>query len=99
MDDPAMMLQASFIDWDFTTPVWMILREGEDYPRLAWQEVYAGDISGLYGVDMADFAYMADYWGLTGCGGANDCGRADMDGNGNVGLDDLAVVVADRPVI
>ncbi|MHC4237582.1 MAG: GLUG motif-containing protein [Planctomycetota bacterium] len=81
--------------WDFSTPVWMMLRELEDYPRLAWQEIYMGDIAGLYGADMVDFAYLANYWGLTGCNSGTDCGRADIDGSGDVGLGDLVYVAQD----
>lgn len=39
---------------------WMMLREGEDYPRLAWQEIFGGDIAGLYGADIVDFAYLSN---------------------------------------
>ena len=90
-----MMTQSTFAGWNFATPVWMMLRPGEDYPRLAWQEVFDGDIAGLYGVDMVDFAYLANYWGLGGCDSGSDCGRADVDGSGDVGLPDLAAVAND----
>ncbi len=89
-----MMTQITFAGWDFVTD-WMMLRPGEDYPRLAWQEVFAGDIAGLYGADMVDFAYAANYWGLTGCNSGTDCGRADIDASGDVGLGDMAGVAAD----
>ncbi len=89
-----MMTQSTFTSWDFVTD-WMMLRELEDYPRLAWQEVFAGDIAGLYGADMVDFAYLANYWGLTGCNSGTDCGRADIDGLGDVGLGDLLYVAQD----
>jgi hypothetical protein len=85
-----MMTQSTFTGWDFSTSVWMMLREGEDYPRLAWQAVFDGDVAGLYGVDLVDFAYLARYWGLD-CG-SEDCGRADIDGGGDVGIGDLAAV-------
>lgn len=92
-----MQTLSTFTDagWDFTIPDWMMLREGEDYPRLAWQEIFPGDIAGLYGADIVDFAYLADYWGLSGCNSGVDCGRADIDGSGDVGLGDLAAVAAD----
>lgn len=95
-----MKQQANFTNWDFSDgdgdPAdWRMLREGEDYPRLAWQEVFAGDIAGLYGADMVDFAYLANYWGLDDCDGLDDCGRADIDTSGDVGLPDLAAVVGD----
>jgi hypothetical protein len=88
-----MMAQSTFADWDFTTPDWMTLREGEDTPRLAWQEIYRGDIAGLYGADLVDFAYLGRFWGAD-CE-TDDCGRADIDGSGMVDLPDLAAVADD----
>lgn len=90
-----MQTQSTFTGWDFSTPVWMMLREGEDTPRLAWQAVYPGDIAGLYGADMVDFAYLSQHWNLTGCNSGTDCGRADIDISGDVGLSDLAYVAGD----
>ena len=95
-----MQTQSTFTVWDFDPddgdPAdWMMLRPGEDYPRLAWQETFMGDIAGLYGVDLVDFAYLAGYWGLGGCGSGTDCGRADIDGSGDVGLGDLVYVAQD----
>ncbi|MCE5187505.1 MAG: hypothetical protein LLF76_15395 [Planctomycetaceae bacterium] len=80
--------------WNFfhNYPHWKMLREGEDYPRLAWQVVFEGDVAGLYGVDMMDAAYLARYWGLDDCGSVDDCGRADIDGDGLVGLRDLVIL-------
>ncbi len=65
-----MMTQSTFTGWDFDPndgdPAdWMMLRELEDYPRLAWQPVYAGDIAGLYGVDMVDFEMLSRCWYAT----------------------------------
>jgi hypothetical protein len=73
----------------------MMLRPGEDYPRLIWQEVFAADIAGLYGVDIVDFAYLGRYWGLDDCGGVDDCGRSDINNSGDVGLGDLAELADD----
>ncbi len=95
LTDAQMKQQVIFSGWDFTTPVWMMLRPDEDYPRLAWQQIFPGDIAGLYGTDMVDFAYVAKYWGLTGCNSGTDCGRADIDASGDVGLGDLAGIAAD----
>jgi hypothetical protein len=91
-----MMAESTFTDagWDFLND-WMMLREGEDYPRLAGQEVFLGDIAGLYGAGMVDFAYLANYWGLTGCDSGTDCGRADIDDSGDVGIGDLVYVAED----
>ena len=47
------------------------------------------------GVDLVDFAYLANYWGLDDCDGLDDCGRADIDGSGDVGVGDLAAVAED----
>jgi hypothetical protein len=95
-----MMTQSTFPGWDFSDSDgdgadWVMLREGEDYPRLAWQAVFAGDVAGLYGVDLVDFSYLANYWGLDDCDGVDDCGRADIDGSGDVGIGDLAAVAGD----
>jgi hypothetical protein len=58
-----MMMQSTF-PWIFygEPAAWMMLREGEDYPRLAWQPIYAGDIAGLYGVDLVDLAFFIEKW-------------------------------------
>ena len=88
-----MMAQGTFTGWDFSTPVWMMLREGEDTPRLAWQAVFDGDIAGLYGVDLVDFAEIARNWQHTGCPG--NCEDADIDGSGEVGISDLAYLAQD----
>jgi hypothetical protein len=78
--------------WDFSTtdgdPAdWMMLREGEDYPRLAWQPVIAGDIAGLYGVTFVDYAQIAAHWGQTGC--PTGCENADINNDGTVDITDL----------
>jgi hypothetical protein len=86
-----MMTQSTFVVWDFSTPIWKMLRPGEDYPRLAWQGTFMGDIAGLYGVDLVDFAEIARNWQHTGCPG--NCEDADVDGSGDVGLGDLVFVV------
>jgi hypothetical protein len=44
---------------------------------------------------MVDFAYLANYWGLSGCDSGTDCGRADIDDSGTVDLPDLAYVAQD----
>lgn len=84
--------------WDFSagdgdSADWMLLREGEDYPRLAWQVIYAGDIAGLYGVDLADFAEAARHWLQTGCpSGCEDADLAPPGGDGTVDMTDLSVI-------
>lgn len=86
--------------WDFDpddgdAADWMMLREGEDYPRLGWQEVFAGDIAGLYGVDAVDFAELALHWGQSGC--PDGCEDADISGDGSVNASDLMYLVGDWP--
>jgi hypothetical protein len=91
-----MQTQSTFTGWDFTTPVWMMLREYEDYPRLEWQAIYLGDIAGLYGVDMVDFARLAGQWNEPVCDESNQwCQGADIDGSGDVGISDLAYLAQD----
>lgn len=89
-----MQIRSTFTSFDFES-TWMILRDGEDYPRLMWQEVFPGDIAGLYGVDLVDFSYLSGYWGLDDCGGSDDCGRADIDENGQVDISDLVELAND----
>jgi len=84
-----MQMQGTYAGVDFVND-WMMLREGEDYPRLAWQAVYAGDIAGLYGVDLVDFAEIARNWLNGGCPAG--CEEADIDGSGDVGLGDFAIL-------
>lgn len=95
-----MMTRSTFTEagWDFDADDgdaadWMMLREGEDYPRLAWQSVYAGDIAGLYGVDMADFAELAEHWLNLNC--PADCEDADIDLSGRVDMGDLLLLSSD----
>jgi hypothetical protein len=93
-----MMQQASFTGWDFSAgdsdPAdWMMLRPTEDYPRLAWQEIFEGDIAGLYGVDWIDLEELAFHWLQTGC--PTDCEDADIDESGTVDLLDYSVLAAD----
>jgi hypothetical protein len=46
-------------------------------------------------VDMVDAAYVGRYWGLDDCDGVDDCGLADIDLSGDVGIGDLAVIAED----
>jgi hypothetical protein len=79
--------------WNSAAPVWMMLRPGEDYPRLAWQPVYAGDIAGLYGVDTVDLLEIASNWLVDTC--PVHCGDADIDGSGVVDVEDFAILAAE----
>ncbi len=91
-----MMTQGTFTGWDFSTPVWIMLRELEDYPRMAWQEVSAGDIAGQYGVDNVDFALLASQWNEPVCNGSNNwCQGADIDHLDGVDIKDLLQIAND----
>jgi hypothetical protein len=84
-------------NWDFSdadgdAADWMMLRENEDYPRLAWQTIYPGDIAGLYGVDMADLMEVVNNWLQQGCPAS--CEQADIDNSGTVDLADLSILAA-----
>lgn len=79
-----------FSDTDGDGADWMMMRPGEDYPRLKWQEVIAGDIAGLYGVDMIDYTRLANHWGQTGC--PADCENADINEDGEVNILDLSLL-------
>jgi hypothetical protein len=77
--------------WDFEgessngeEDIWTI-SEGETYPMLVHQRI-EGDFVGLYGVNMADFAFFAGYWGQFSCG---RCGGADLTGDRNIDENDL----------
>jgi hypothetical protein len=84
--------------WDFSAtdgdPAdWMMLREGEDYPRLIWQEIFPGDIAGLYGVDNVDLEELASHWMQSGC--PTGCEGADIDDSGSVDFVDFAMLAED----
>jgi len=63
LTDGQMKQQSSFVGWDFTTPVWKICNH-TNYPKLAWQELLAGDFVCPDGVDFYDFAVLAKQWTL-----------------------------------
>lgn len=86
--------------WDFTAADgdvadWMMLREGEDYPRLAWQSVIPGDVAGEYGIDLVDFSYLTRWWKNSDCQLNQDCDHIDLNQDGTVDIIDL-IIVADN---
>ena len=81
-----MLMQDTYTDWDFVTLWW--IDEGVDYPVLWQREFIIGDISGSFGVDLADYAMFASEWGNL-CDPVDSCNGADIDGNGNVDVSDL----------
>ena len=64
--------------------------EAIGYPMLGWQKDIPGDFAGRYGVDMVDFAVLADTWSLSsGQTDYNDlCDLMDDD---TIDINDLAV--------
>ena len=88
------------VGWDFSSTDgdaadWMLLREWEDYPRLAWQPIIAGDIAGLYGVNIEDLDAFVQQWLMENCTSVNDfCNGADINATGVVNLADFTVLTA-----
>jgi hypothetical protein len=104
-----MQTATTFTDagWDFTgetvngtEDTWDIC-EHRDYPRLLWQKVPA-DVICPYGVDFADFSFLARRWWHTDCADSNDCDAADLDVSGTVDWRDLRLFhdywLAETPV-
>jgi hypothetical protein len=88
-----MCTQSTFTGWDFATAVWEIC-EGENYPKLAWQERILGDFGCPDGVELHDFAFLAARWGNTNCGASNDCDGVDFDLSGTVDWPDMKVIAS-----
>ena len=92
-----MQTQSTFTDagWDFvgettngTDDIWDIC-EGTNYPRLSWQ-FFAGDFTCPDGVNLIDFAVLAETWSLSsGQTGYNDL--CDLIDDNTIDLNDLAV--------
>ena len=58
-----MRTESTFTDasWDFSVvPVWHTPFEATGYPMLGWQKDIPGDFTGSYGVDLVDFAVLAE---------------------------------------
>lgn len=99
----AMMTASTFGGWHFNTADddpdrWKMLRPGEDYPRLAWQPIIAGDIAGLYGVAIDDLHVFVQQWLMDDCTLDNAfCGGADINTSGVVDLADFAALASRWP--
>jgi hypothetical protein len=76
--------------WDFNTPLWKIC-DGTNYPKLAWQQPFAGDFVCPDGVNFGDYSYLAQQWLFTNCELNNDCDGTDMNIDGTVNFIDLAL--------
>ena len=100
---PQMQTSAYFTaaGWDFegetangSADIWKMLREGRDYPRLAWQPEYPVDIAGQYGVNLEDFAKLAQWWLKTNCPTSDNCQGADLNTSGRVDTHDLQILAS-----
>jgi hypothetical protein len=94
----AMQTLSSFssVGWDFSAtdgdPAdWMMLRPGQDYPRLAWQPVITSDIGGLYGVSEVDYAVLAAAWQAVSSS-SNWNAAADLNSDGVVNSVDMLIL-------
>ncbi len=76
-------------EWDFAD-TWAIC-EGTGYPRLRWS-IAAADFECPDGVAYEDLGYLAQRWLLDDCASVEECGAADLDGDGRVDLMDLAIL-------
>ena len=92
LTDAEMKQQASFVDWDFTTPVWKILTEGADYPCLAWQPEYtAADINGDGEINREDVIVSLQV--ITNLSSSEIVKEADIDGDGKIGLQEALFIL------
>ena len=85
-----MQTQSTFtsVGWDFNS-IWRMCTDGVEYPRLLW-EFSAADFVCPNGVNLVDFAVLADTWNLSsGETGYNDV--CDLVTNGTIDLADLAL--------
>jgi len=94
MTTDEMQTVSTFTDagWDFVgesvngdSDVWRLCVDGSGYPRLAWEFTSRGDFVCGDGVDMSDFGYLAGRYGSE-----VDIDQADLDGDGVVGILDVA---------
>ena len=94
-----MQIQSTFTDygWDFVAEtangseyLWHLPYNTTGYPMLYFQRDIPGDFTGSYGVDLADYAFLADFWADTNCDPSNNhCSGADLDQSSHVALPDL----------
>jgi hypothetical protein len=69
LDDPNMMIQANFVNWDFmgedidgNNEIWRMCVDGVDYPRLSWEFAQNGDFVCSDGIDLSDLQALALNW-------------------------------------
>jgi hypothetical protein len=88
LGDDLMKQQASFVGWDFSSPVWKMNCPGESYPKLSWWEPVSGDLVCPDGVNFIDYSYLVDGWVLV------DPVR-DLDGSELVDANDVLIFCDD----
>lgn len=94
-----MQTMSTFTDagWDFAgesingiEEIWSVC-EGTNYPRFTWQ-IPAGDFVCPDGITGADYIFFLEHWLYDDCDLGNDyCDGTDLDLNGTVDADDLAI--------
>lgn len=100
LDDPNMMIQANFTDWDFLGEstngdyeIWRMCADGVDTPRLSWEFARDGDFACGGGVDLADLQALAECWLLAEATNSTTFSYAcDGNGDGIIDLADFAVL-------
>ncbi|NLK42386.1 MAG: hypothetical protein GX298_10085 [Planctomycetes bacterium] len=76
--------------WNFQT-IWSLCEKAE-YPRLRWQNP-VGDFLCPYGVQLEDFAHLAQWWQVEECG-IHRCAATDLNNDGRVNTQDLLIFAA-----
>ena len=83
--------------WDFVDElingqedIWRMCLDGVDYPRLAWQFSWNGDLTCPHGVKLDDLLYMAQRW--LNMNHPSLLGAADINGDHIVNMLDLCIL-------
>ncbi len=82
--------------WDFaeaqfdgTDNAWRMCCGRPVYPKLAWEQILVGDFVDPEGVDLADFAFLAEHWLQTV---ALPCDAPDLTVDGQVDFEDFSLM-------
>jgi len=83
--------------WDFaeakfdgTDDAWKMCCGRAIYPKLAWEQMLVGDFVDPEGVDLADLAFLAEYWLQTV---AFPCDAPDLTVDGQIDIEDLELMM------